>query len=1417
MAKSATFTAAQLQELIRTITEGRQNVRKVSMTSCPVRYDGSRNRSQLESFIAAVDIFKTAEGISDESALRELQLLFDGEAAKWWLGIKATITSWKHALDDLRYAFAPRRPAYLVYKDIILKEQGSVSIDEFVADKRLLFAELPINSQLSESMKVDLIYGQLRALIRERVPREGLESLSELITKARLVEECEQLKNSQPQEKRMNGWKKTFCGYCRMNGHTTDACGRKPRKWIAGNNTKIVCYGCGKQGVTRHQCTNCNPRTTHEPPEGVASFVGDAEEPWKPRPRPVIPITIGTHDEIAYLDTGAKMTIASRAIYRHLVEQKVPMRPRTMNIEFADGKPRVQEVQLATTTVLLYGRFVPTTFVILKDTPNSHTLLGVDFIQDAGLIVNMPQRTLKFFAEPRTCYSLLNEENILKGRQKMEPLTEKSKPRQEIEISPRSLPQWLQMVANNGLLEEEAPSDIVMQDIYSESKQLTPKPPEKEGVYAIGDNDKITNSAIAANEKAQLQKVLNEMEKVFTPNTRPTSQVEHTIITTECIPVSSPPYRLSPVRTQELRRHMAQMLQDGIIETSESAWASPVVMVPKKDGSTRICVDYRKLNALTISDAYPLPRMDDLLHNARQARVLTTLDLRAGYWQVGIRQEDRCKTAFITPFGLYQFKRMPFGLKNAPATFQRLIDRMKIGIEDVRVLAYLDDIVILSETFEQHLKDLVKVFKQLLHFGLKVNREKCRFCCSEVRYLGHIISSEGISTDPMKVSAIRDMAPPKNVKQVQTFLQTCSWYRRFVPEFAAISRPLSDLTKKNATWQWQDQQRQAFNELKQRLIEAPILRQADESRPFTIKTDASGYALGAVLVQGEGPEEHPVEYASRLLTPPERNYSTTEREALAVVWAVNKFRGYIEGSTTTISTDHQALKWLMTIKSPTGRLARWALQLQPYDINIKYVDGRINKVADTLSRPPIDEVWPPTCSACAVTVDFPTRSVSDIRAEQMLDEDISTIIKSLENPEPNEDSTYWSMKGYLVMSGMLYRYNPDIEEDDAQLVVPRHELTQILQEYHDAPTSGHYGAERTYRRIAQRYYWKGMRAYITNYTKNCAECQRYKATNQKPAGLLMTSSMNQRFETISFDLFGPLPTTRDGNNWIFIVEDNASRWIELFALKTATAEQCAQVLINEICLRYGTPRRFVSDNGTQFISAVLQQVTHCMDISHSFTPVYHPEANPVERKNRDLKAQLAILVKDKHAEWSDKLPGIRFAMNTAYCQNTGHTAAYLTFGRELRTPDDVTKDWRAIIKNENFIPDITPKLLQLEKTLRQAREVGDLHQDKQKKYADKHRRPSSKYNPGDHVLVATHPLSKAANQYSAKFAPKRDGPYVILKKKGTTSYEIANIREPTKVIGVYHASALTPFKNNIEQVPDPVRPIKKRGRPRKHN
>ena len=404
------------------------------------------------------------------------------------------------------------------------------------------------------------------------------------------------------------------------------------------------------------------------------------------------------------------------------------------------------------------------------------------------------------------------------------------------------------------------------------------------------------------------------------------------------------------------------MLEQGVVQPSFSPWSSPIVMVKKKDGSWRFCIDYRKLNEATHRDAYPLLRVDATLDSLAGSIFFTTLDLASGYWQVELEPRDKEKTAFSTSKGHFEFNIMPFGLTNAPATFQRLMECTLAGLVGDQCLIYLDDVIIFSSTFNDHLRRLASVFDRLRAAGLKLKASKCHFIQEQVTYLGHIISSEGIKPDNAKLTAVTTYPTPQNTKEVKQFMGISNYYRRFIPAYAHIAEPLHRLLRKSSkTFQWTEQCEASFNTLKSKLTTPPILAFPRFTDPFIVSTDASNRAIGGVLSQIQDGHERVIAYWSRQLTKAQRNYSTIEREALAIVGAVKEFYPYLYGFHFQLLTDHNPLTSLKTLKDTGGRITRWLLFLQQFDFTVAYKKGTSNSNADALSRRPPDHH--PTVSA----------------------------------------------------------------------------------------------------------------------------------------------------------------------------------------------------------------------------------------------------------------------------------------------------------------------------------------------------------------------------------------------------------------------------------------------------------------------
>ncbi|XP_041424995.1 uncharacterized protein LOC121395491 [Xenopus laevis] len=471
-----------------------------------------------------------------------------------------------------------------------------------------------------------------------------------------------------------------------------------------------------------------------------------------------------------------------------------------------------------------------------------------------------------------------------------------------------------------------------------------------QGTEGIGGSQ--VSSMLTVNQRTQVMGLLNSYVSTFSGKPGRTSLAIHHVDTGDNRPIRQMAYRVSLEVKENLQREIEEMIGLGVIVPSHSPWASPVVLVPKKDGTTRFCVDYRKLNLVTTFDAYPMPRIDELLDQLAGAQYITIMDLSRGYWQIPMSPEAQERSAFITPFGLYEFQTMPFGMKNAPATFQRLVNQLLGGLEGFAV-AYLDDIAIFSNSWEEHLAHLSQVLDRIQGAGLTIKPEKCQIGMTEVQYLGHRVGSGTLRPEPGKVEAITNWPTPKTKKQVMSFLGTAGYYRKFVPNYSALAKPLTDLTKKKLARlvEWTADCDQAFKTLKTSLASAPVLQAPDFTRRFVVQTDASNYGLGAVLsqVNSKG-EEHPVIYLSRKLLPREVAYATVEKECLAVVWALQKLQPYLYGRNFTVITDHNPLSWLNKVAGDNGKLLRWSLILQQYDFTIQHKKGSEHGNADGLSR-----------------------------------------------------------------------------------------------------------------------------------------------------------------------------------------------------------------------------------------------------------------------------------------------------------------------------------------------------------------------------------------------------------------------------------------------------------------------------------
>ena len=761
--------------------------------------------------------------------------------------------------------------------------------------------------------------------------------------------------------------------------------------------------------------------------------------------------------------------------------------------------------------------------------------------------------------------------------------------------------------------------------------------------------------ALTSNQQEQFFFLLLANADLFADDDNPgrTSLVKHRIDTGMNPPLRQPVRRIPPHKREEAQRLLQDMLSKKVIQPSCSPWASPIVLVPKKDGSVRFCIDYRKVNGVTRRDAYPLPRIDDTLDTLAGAKWFSTLDMVSGYWQVEVAEEDKEKTAFCTPDGLFEFNMLPFGLCNGPATFQRLMDLVLSGLQWSSCLVYLDDVVVVEQSFEEHLQNLESVFKWLRDAGLRLKPKKCFFLKKEVLYLGHVVSREGIATDPAKISKVAHWPEPTTTKEVQKFLGFASYYRRFIQGFAHMARPLHRLTEQNYHFKWTTECRQAFEELKAKFTTAPVLAYPDYSRPFILDTDASDSGIGAVLSQyDDNGQECVVAYASRMLSKAERRYCVTLRELLAVVVFTQQFRPYLLGRKFTLRTDHGSLTWLQSFKEPEGQLARWLEKLQELEFTIIHRQGKHHLNADALSRLPCDQCGReehPTISNVSVAPPEPSEQEVQLQMLQLQreDSDMKVVIEAKEvDMKPDSDKLkaqsleircliqLWDQ--LVFREGVLFRRweDPSGCKSVYQLVVPKSERQRVLRELHEGVAGGHLGEAKVLAKLKERLYWPGHTTDVKNWCQTCGPCAQRKNPIPKNKSELQPIQVGYPMQMVATDILGPFPVSESGNSYILVATDYFTRWAEAYPIPDQEAATVATKLTEEMFLRFSVPDQLHSDQGRQFEFRLLAEVCKVLQIQKSRTTVYHPQSDGLaERWNWTLLSMLATSVEDRPEDW----------------------------------------------------------------------------------------------------------------------------------------------------------------------------------------
>lgn len=922
-----------------------------------------------------------------------------------------------------------------------------------------------------------------------------------------------------------------------------------------------------------------------------------------------------------------------------------------------------------------------------------------------------------------------------------------------------------------------------------------------------------------------------------------TTIVRHEIFTGDHPPIKQAPRRMPLTKREVVQKEVQSMLQNGIIEPSTSPWSSPIVLVEKKDHSTRFCVDYRALNEITRKDSYPLPNIQDCFDAFGGTSWFSSIDLQSGYWQVGMSSADAPKTAFTCSEGLFQFKVLPFGCCNGPPTFQRLMDYVLAGLRWKICLLYLDDVIVFSKTFEDHVEQLSQVLSRISEAGLKVAPKKCHFFQSEVTFLGHIVSRDGVATDPSKTQCIADWPQPKNVKEVRQFTGLCAYYRRYVKNFSQIARPLHKLTEKDSPFLWTEECSKAFKELKRLLTSSPILAYPILGLEYFLDSDASAEALGSILSQIQDGHERVIGYYSRSFNKQERNYCVTRKELLSIVDSVKHFHQYLYGSKCTVRTDHGSLAWLMRFSNPESQLARWLETLSLYDLTIKYRPGRLNSNADAMSRIPCD--W---CNHCTrqealsaqrsakktvtkdscrkMTLRSHTQAVAeddslektpqgsawitmktpqDLRNGQLNDPTIRVVLGWKESDHKpkwdeishlgSEPKHYWSQWDRLkLINGVLYRewYETQGGPSTLQFVLPEVWRAEIMTLLHDNICSGHMGIHRTIARVRARFYWVGFKEDIVTKCNTCHACQARNMPTKPTKAPLKPYTVGVPMERVQMDIIGPLPETRLGNKYVLTITCCFTKWTESYPLKNITAEAVASTFVKEFICRYGLVKEIHSDQGRQFESQLFKEMCDLLGIDKTRTTAFYPASDGlVERVQRTIEDMLSKYIKSSQRDWDEILPFVLMAYRSSKQEATKKTPNLMFLGREIDLPVDL------LYPSPPVDPE-SPKdeyVVKLQNKLKKVHEMARnslLEAGQRQKLAYDRRVNKHAYKVGDAVWLRSYIKPKGL---ARKLQLRWEGPFKVVGKISDLTYKVQKSRKAD--FKVVHFNRLKPYRGNL--------------------
>ena len=934
------------------------------------------------------------------------------------------------------------------------------------------------------------------------------------------------------------------------------------------------------------------------------------------------------------------------------------------------------------------------------------------------------------------------------------------------------------------------PSRKSIGSIQPTSVSMTSDSPGEGAAFNI--NDITLSDNLSATENTNLMSMIMDYKDVFATNPRKprkTHLLEHRIITNDALPVYHKPRRIPVAWEKEVDDQVSEMLRNGIIRPSYSPWNAPVILVKKKDNTTRFVCDFRGVNDVTKKDTYPLPHIKDVIDKMAGSQYWSTLDAASAYWSIPLSETDKEKTAFAVPRGKFEFNVMPFGLSNSGASYQRMMDICLSGLRTDKVLSYMDDIVVFSTTFDEHVRDLKAVFECLRTANVTLKASKCVFAAQKVEFLGFELSVDGIKPQKRLTNAINQLPHPESKKELRRFLGMAGFYRTFIKDFATLSQPLNRLTGDNVKFVWDTSCEAAFLEIKQHLMCEPILAFPKLNDPFIVEVDASDYAAGGILSQkGEDGILHPIAYFSTSFTNTQRKWAPVTKEAFALVLAVRHWHVYLSGTEFVLRSDHNPLVHLRQQKDPRGKFGRWIAELEEYNYTVEYIRGKDNVKADFLSRNPAANFnQPPSTfeeNVFATAIDN-TAFVEQLRQEQDTDPVINKTKRLITHGENIVSGRFKRVQNQLrIVNNILTK--------SGRPVVPPSLKNFIVSEVHCA---AHFGTEKTYLLLKDRFFWPNMYGYVKNFVSQCLICQQTKSDPSPPkAPLTPMATPEAPMEFLSIDI-AYMPPDQRGFKYFLLIGDIFSKYIQAVPLKDQTATDIADALLSHWIYIHGAPYFLLSDQGSNVDGTVIKEICNLLKIEKRRSSAYHSQGNGfAERNIRSVKDMLrAVLLQRKAPQhkWRSLLPELVFALNTSVSKVTQCIPYNVIFGRYARLPIDVlfsidpcpTVDVTTpatYAQDRSFILEDTYKTVL--QNLQLSKERMQAQYNKNLRFHD--------YKEGDQVWLKVKYYKTGENR---KLSPRRNGPWTVIRKlPNGVNFEILN--DKTREQKIVHHDRLNPCR-----------------------